>query len=57
MKAVLTVGSIAGFAAAFLGFSRMASDIQLLIDIVGLFSGLILLGLATLLHRLDSPSR
>lgn len=53
MKIILTLGALGGFAVAALGFGNMRSDIQLLIGFVGLFSGLMLLGIATLLQRLD----
>lgn len=54
MKAILTLGAIGAFGVAALGFGSMRSDIQLLIGFLGLFTGIIQLGLATLLHRMDS---
>jgi hypothetical protein len=53
----LIVFSLLSFAVGALGFVSMRSDIQIIIGLVGLFSGAALLGLAALVGRADQTWR
>lgn len=53
MRVVLIIVAVVAFAVGALGFWAYRSDIQLIIAFLGVFSGFILLGLASILHRLD----
>jgi hypothetical protein len=52
MKALMVIGAVVGFAVAGAGLASMRSDIQLIVALIGFFSALIMIGLATVLHRL-----
>jgi len=53
LKVITFIGALLGFGLAGLAFLSIRSDIQLILVAVGLFSGLILLGLTFVLGRLD----
>ena len=53
MRSVLIVGAVMAFIVGLLGFVSYRSDIQLIVGLVGLFSGLIMLGQAAILRRLS----
>lgn len=53
MRVLLIIVAIVAFAVGALGFWAYRSDIQLIIAFVGVFSGFILLGLASVIKRLD----
>ncbi|MFN3853086.1 MAG: hypothetical protein ACK4M0_01710 [Phreatobacter sp.] len=52
VKTLMVIGAVAGFAVAGAGMASMRSDIQFIVALIGFFSALILIGLATVLHRL-----
>lgn len=53
LKVITAIGALLGFGFAALGFVTYRSDIQLIFGAVGLFSGLVLLGITFVLARLD----
>lgn len=57
MHVLMFVGARIAFLVSLLGFLNTASDIQLTIAFLGLFSGFILLGLAAVLSRIPPGNR
>lgn len=53
MRIFLIIASLLAFGVGALGFSAYRSDIQLIIAFLGVFSGAILLGQASILGRLS----
>ena len=53
MQFLLGIIGVLGFATCALGLISMKSDIQLIIAVIGFFSGFILIGLAVLIGRLS----
>ena len=56
MVAFLGACSVLSFAIMLFGLASIASDIQIIIAVVGGTSGAVLAGLATILHRLPAGS-
>jgi hypothetical protein len=52
MRAVMFVGAALAFMVAGAAAASIRSDIQIMISLAGLFSGLIMLGIASVLGRL-----
>jgi hypothetical protein len=48
----MIAGAVAGFAIAAIGMVSMRSDIQFIVTLIGVFSAIIMLGLAAVLERL-----
>lgn len=53
MRALMLVGAIIALLVGIMGFASSRTDIQLIIGFVGLFSFLIMLGLGSVMKRLD----
>lgn len=52
-RAIVLIGALLAFVAAGVGLAAYRSDIQLIFAAVGLFAGLILMGIFFVLGRLD----
>lgn len=53
MRLVMFIGAVLAFMVAGAAAASIRSDIQIMIALVGLFSGLIMVGIASVLGRLN----
>lgn len=54
MRAVMFGGAVLAFTVAGAASASIRSDIQIMIALLGIFAGLIMLGIASVLHRLKN---
>jgi len=54
MPILLVIGAIIGFVVAAIAMLNLATDIQIIVALVGFFGGLLSLGQLAILRRFDS---